>query len=306
MRTPRVLLDEIIVLDESGFACSRAKLVEDGLIHLRPFNLTNGGELSFDQIYRVPTEEAPNGKKWLEEGDILFNNTNSAELVGKSALVVHPMEAGFSNHLTRIRVDQARIMPQFMTYWLRRTRDSGYFSAHATQWVSQAAFKSSELRRTLIPLPRLEEQRRIVDILSRAEAIARLRREAGKKVQELIPALFFDMFGDPATNSKGWQVTSLGDIAEVVSGVTKGRKFNGKQTVTAPYLRVANVQAGFLDLTELKESRSYRRERRRHADDDPGGDRRPHQALLSGRDGQHVHAGRLHLRERQLAAGEHR
>ncbi|MCI0655352.1 MAG: hypothetical protein L0Y39_12910 [Methylococcaceae bacterium] len=61
------------------------------------------------------------------------------------------------------------------------------------------------------------------------------------------------MFGDPAANPKGWDVALLGNIAEVVSGVTKGRKFNGKKTVMASYLRVANVQAGFLDLTELKE-----------------------------------------------------
>lgn len=253
MRTPFVLLDEIIVSDESGFACSKTKLVEDGLIHLRPFNLANDGTLSFDQLYRVPPEGAPKGKRMLEEGDILFNNTNSAELVGKAALVEQAMEAGFSNHMTRIRVNRARVIPQWVTYWLRWMRSTGHFSEHATQWVSQAAFKSSELRRMAMPLPSAEEQRRLVDVLSRAEGIVRLRREAQKKAAELIPALFLDRFGYPATNPKGWPVFRLGDIAEVVSGVTKGRKFNGKQTVTVPYLRVANVQAGFLDLTELKE-----------------------------------------------------
>ncbi|MGY6217373.1 restriction endonuclease subunit S [Methylolobus aquaticus] len=104
-----------------------------------------------------------------------------------------------------------------------------------------------------IPLPSLAEQHRIIDILSRAEGIVRLRREAQKKAAEIIPALFLDMFGDPATNPKGWESAPLGNIAEVVSGVTKGRKFNGKITVLVPYLRVANVQAGYLDLAELKE-----------------------------------------------------
>ena len=49
---------------------------------------------------------------------------------------------------------------------------------------------------TRIPLPPLGVQRRIVDLLSRAEGIVRLRREAQKKTAEIIPALFFDMFGD--------------------------------------------------------------------------------------------------------------
>ena len=77
MNAPDILLDEIIISDESGFACSKTKLVEDGLIHLRPFNLNNDGALSFDELYRVPADEAPNGKRKLEAGDILFNNTNA-------------------------------------------------------------------------------------------------------------------------------------------------------------------------------------------------------------------------------------
>jgi type I restriction enzyme S subunit len=64
-----------------------------------------------------------------------------------------------------------------------------------------------------IPLPSLSEQHRIVDILSRAEGIVQLRREAEKKAAEIIPALFIDMFGDPATNPKGWPMTSVGQIA---------------------------------------------------------------------------------------------
>ena len=68
--------------------------------------------------------------------------------------------------------------------------------------------------RELISLPPLPEQRRIVDLLSRAEGIVRLRRGAEKKAAELIPALFNDMFGDPATNPKGWPVSTLGDAIE--------------------------------------------------------------------------------------------
>jgi type I restriction enzyme S subunit len=58
-----------------------------------------------------------------------------------------------------------------------------------------------------LPLPPLPEQRRIVDLLSRAEGIVRLRRDAEKKAAELIPALFFDLFGDPARIQRGGQLT---------------------------------------------------------------------------------------------------
>lgn len=70
-----------------------------------------------------------------------------------------------------------------------------------------------------IPLLLLDEQRRIVDLLSRAEGIVRLRREAQRKAAELVPALFLDMFGDPASNPKGWPVVALGDYLSIQSSV---------------------------------------------------------------------------------------
>jgi type I restriction enzyme S subunit len=63
-----------------------------------------------------------------------------------------------------------------------------------------------------IPILALKEQQRIVDLLSRSENIVRMRREAEQKAKEIIPALFLDMFGDPATNPKGWTESSLGQV----------------------------------------------------------------------------------------------
>lgn len=102
------------------------------------------------------------------------------------------------------------------------------------------------------PLRDLPEQRRLVDILSRAEGIVRLRREAEKKAAELIPALFIDLFGDPATNPRGWPVERLEDVAQIISGVTKGRRLEATECVELPYMRVGNVKDGYLDLSEVK------------------------------------------------------
>lgn len=103
-----------------------------------------------------------------------------------------------------------------------------------------------------ISLPAMEEQRRIVDLLARAEGIVRLRREAQQKAAELIPAIFIDMFGDPAANPQAWPRHPLSAVAEVISGVAKGRKLEPSEAVELPYMRVANVKDGYLDLTEVK------------------------------------------------------
>lgn len=101
-----------------------------------------------------------------------------------------------------------------------------------------------------IPLPPLPEQRRIVDLLSRAEGIVRLRREAEKKAAELIPALFLDMFGDPATNPKGWQTAKFGSFGQCRLGKMLDKK---KQSgdFQRPYLRNVNVQWDRIDTDDL-------------------------------------------------------
>lgn len=248
----RVQVGDFVTADEAGFACSKNKLIDGGLLHLRPFNIAEAGGLNFTQTYRVPPAEAPKGKTELVAGDILFNNTNSAELVGKSAVVSQSMIAGFSNHLTRIRVDRARVEPAWLGFWLRRLRSIGYFTANATQWVSQAAYRTSDLCKLELDLPPLAEQRSIADLLSRAEGIVRLRRDAQAKALAIIPALFLDRFGNPTTNPKGWPVAPLSDVAEVISGVAKGRKLAPGEGVELPYMRVANVKDGYLDLSEIK------------------------------------------------------
>ncbi len=114
------------------------------------------------------------------------------------------------------------------------------------------SIRKSEVEDWNIRVPPLPEQRRIVDILSRAESIVRLRREAQKKAAELIPALFTDLFGDPATNHKSWPVRRLDEVSKVISGATKGRRLPPDQAIELPYMRVANVKDGHLDLTEIK------------------------------------------------------
>ncbi len=108
--------------------------------------------------------------------------------------------------------------------------------------------------RELIAFPGIHEQRRISDLLTRAEGIVRLRREAADKAAELIPAIFIDMFGDPVRNPKAWPIVPLGSVATVQGGlqVTRARL---SHPLERPYLRVANVYRDRLDLVEIKSIR---------------------------------------------------
>lgn len=91
------------------------------------------------------------------------------------------------------------------------------------------------IRDIFVPVPNIDEQRNIVDILSRAEGIVRLRREAQKKATEIIPALFLDMFGDPATNPKGWATKPFGLVGMLDRGKSRHRPRDAQELYGGPY-----------------------------------------------------------------------
>lgn len=147
----------------------------------------------------------------------------------------------------------ATVLPEYVFYFVR----SRAFVDGLVKLVSGAmypAVSDSQVLAQRLPLPGLTEQGRVVDLLSRAEGIVRLRREAQRKAAELIPAIFIDMFGDPATNPRGWPLVPLGELADVQGGlqVTSAR---ASLPIEAPYLRVANVYRDRLELEEVKSIR---------------------------------------------------
>jgi type I restriction enzyme S subunit len=144
-----------------GFACSKSNQVPDGHVHLRTHNVSVQGSLNFDLIVKISPEMVDRSKSSLRAGDILFNNTNSQELVGKTAFVDRDYDFGFSNHLTRIRV-KPEADPRFVALFLTLLRHTGHFAAICTRWINQAAVNTDALKRVSIPMPPLAEQKRIV------------------------------------------------------------------------------------------------------------------------------------------------
>lgn len=166
-------------------------------------------------------------------------NLNHRAMLGTEAYVV--------SHLATIIPDQSKVLSSYLFHWSRL-----YDPRSQAQVTSLPSLPLSLIKTAKVPLPPLDEQRRIVVLLDQAEAIRRRADTARKAARALIPALFTKTFGDPATNPEGWEIAALKDVAEIGSGLTKGRKLNGATITPTPYLRVANVQAGYLDLSEIK------------------------------------------------------
>lgn len=121
-----------------------------------------------------------------------------------------------NQRVCRLRNFREDIDPEYVFYVIQRKLRE---IENNTSFVTVKHLSAKQVQNVEIPLPPLSEQRRIVDLLYRAEGILRLRRDAEMKTAELIPAFFLDMFGDPATNPKGWKVEPFGKHAEIPSVV---------------------------------------------------------------------------------------
>nr|WP_296053427.1 restriction endonuclease subunit S [uncultured Blautia sp.] len=104
----------------------------------------------------------------------------------------------------------------------------------------------------IINLPELSVQREMADKAFLIVNIIQQRNKELSMLDDLIKARFVEMFGDMYLNSKGWSEAKLESMADVVSGITKGRKTKSEDLTEVPYMAVSNVKDGYIDWTTVK------------------------------------------------------
>ena len=248
----RVRLVDVIVDAQAGFASGERS--PNGVPQLRMNNVTDRGAFDWSSVLRVPADPETVTAYSLRRGDVLFNNTNSTALVGKSALFIEYQECiVYSNHFTRIRTDSTRLRPEYLALWLQFQWRQRLFENICNRWIGQAAVQRDKLLALEIPLPPIDEQRRIAaEIQEKLERIDQARAAAAAQLEaaKALPAAYLrEVFESP--DAQKWPVRCLGDIGAIRSGITLGRKLNGSAAQQRPYLRVANVKDGYLDLSSV-------------------------------------------------------
>lgn len=135
----------------------------NGIPILRMNNLVNG-KINFSQLKYVDNDIEGLPKLYLRKGDLLFNRTNSYELVGKTSIFDREsFSFTFASYLIRIRLFD-EVAPEYVnlamnSWYYRKTQ----IEPKIVQQCGQANFNGTKLRETLIPLPPFDEQRRIVE-----------------------------------------------------------------------------------------------------------------------------------------------
>lgn len=118
--------------------------------------------------------------------------------------------------------------------------------------TAQPQITRTSLSGIKIPLPPLEEQRRIAAILDKADGVRRKRKEAIRLTEELLRSTFLEMFGDPVTNPKGWEIVKLGSlvVGQLNNGIFKKNHEYGGDT---PVVWVKELFSGYtIDCSESR------------------------------------------------------
>ena len=143
-------LGEIAEKINPGFPSGKHNQESRGIPHLRPMNINAKGEIDFSVVkYVQPASYDP-----LIKGDVLFNNTNSSELLGKTAYIKDDTNWAYSNHMTRIRLNLSFLNYAWISYYLYTLFLKGFFRMSCTHHVNQASINSTFLSQKVpIPLP---------------------------------------------------------------------------------------------------------------------------------------------------------
>lgn len=175
--------------------------------------------------------------KLIPQNTVLFSFKLSIGKVGIAKIPIYTNEA----IAAFIIKDHSKLDTKFLFYALK----SVDHSIGSNKAVMGKTLNKEQLKKIEIPLPSLEDQKRIVKILDVADALRQKRKQAITLLDDYLKSVFLEMFGDPSTNPKGWERKKIGDYFLVQGGFafkSSDYRQNGIKLV-----KIANVH--FEDLT---------------------------------------------------------
>jgi type I restriction enzyme S subunit len=200
------------------------------------------------------TSKNVSAEQRLQVGDIaICMASGSPAVVGKTAQLKESFSGSVGAFCGIIRPKNFT-QSDYISYWLRSPDFKTWRDSQA-RGANIQNLRFSQFIDLQIPFPPEDEQRRIASRLNEQLAAVEAARKAAEEqlqaARKLPSAYLRDVF--EGEEAKRWHKQRLAEVGEIVSGITLGRKLNGIETRKVPYLRVANVKDGYLDLADIYE-----------------------------------------------------
>lgn len=220
--------------DADAIACMRTKNIQ--------------ADLDDDDLVLIPKALAK-AEKILRHGDILVSSANSWNLVGKCSWVPDlPYTATFGGFTSVLRADPKKVHPRYLYRWFATERVQRLARSFGQQTTNISNLNHSRCLDLEIPLPPLDEQRRIAAILDKADAMRRKRKCALELLDGLTQSIFLEMF-----ESAEGRYCELKDAVRPGTIITYGIVQAGPEVPGGvPYIRTGDIVGGAIRQSDLR------------------------------------------------------
>lgn len=168
--------------------------------------------LNFDELKFISDSiTIPQDKKLRKNSIFMCMSNGSKQHLGKVAFIEKEYPYAFGGFMGLIVPNEDKLVPKFTYYYFCSQKFKAYLSAIGNG-ANINNIKYNDIAKDSIPLPPKSTQLAIVSELDKINELIRLKKEQLKDFDNLAQSLFYEMFGDPVENEKGWEVKKLGEI----------------------------------------------------------------------------------------------
>ncbi len=263
-RWPTVLLGELV--EDSQYGTSRkANERRAGVPVLRMSNITYSGAFDLNHVKHVELPASELERYSVRRGDVLFNRTNSQDLVGKVGVWNRDEPFAFAGYLVRLRTNRERLDPDFVGAWFNTPEMKALLRTRAKPSINMSNINATEILKFPIVVPPLKDQERIVEVLQQCDRLRTNRRAALALLDTLTQSIFLEMFGDAIRNTRGFPVSRMIDLVDPERPISYGILMPGpEQREGVSYVRVVDMKDGGIELSGVRKttetiSRAFKR-----------------------------------------------
>ena len=184
--------------------------------------------------------------RYVKPGDFLLSNSMS---FGRPYIL--KIDGCIHDGWLVLRDENALFDKRFLYYYLSSKTTYKKLKSMAVGGVVNN-LNSEMVRNVIVPVPDKEEQSEIADLFDKIKKILDDRKQELEQLDTLVKSRFVELFGNVFLNTMKWEEHSLELIADIVSGITKGRKMKQQTLMEVPYMAVSNVKDGYIDWTTIK------------------------------------------------------
>lgn len=214
---------------------------------VRNTNFTKDCELEMNDVAYIDVEQKQYSTRKLFPGDIIIEKSGGTEKqpVGRAVLFnIKDGEYSFSNFTAALRiVEDCQLLPTFLHKFLKAKYRQGITRSMQSKTTGIHNLDLKAYKNICIPLPTIETQQSIVAEFDKINELIGLKKSQLNDLDSLAQSIFYEMFGDPVENEKGWEVSCLADMGELARGVSKHRPRNAPELLggSMPLIQTGDV-----------------------------------------------------------------